>query len=287
MTGCYKSELTNTTHPDKGKVEVEVTIPTTNPDTGEQADPEATTPDSYTVILNGEEVEVGEDGSVELPENLEPGEYTIYVYSNTDDLEMENNITETGEGTIVSSSIVDAGMIISLTEDLYFGTQIVTVLADQVITSEVKLKQVTRTVKFNLKITEGDPNRITGITATLGGIAGQWECVEDIPIGDAVKINPAFTQGESISRVAANDYLTSSIKVLGTQGEEQDLTLTLTFSDGTTQEITSPLGEQFKGSNATKSTPLILSNEIETPTETNPTGSIGDWNTTYEDLEAK
>ncbi len=175
----------------------------------------------------------------------------------------------------------------SLTEDLYFGTQTITVLADEVITSEVKLKQVTRTVKFNLRITEGDPNRITGVTATLGGIAGQWECVEDIPIGDAVKINPAFTQGESLTKAAANDYLTSSIKVLGVQGEEQDLILTLTYSDGTTQVITSPLGEQFKGSNATKSTPLILSNEIETPTESNPTGSIGDWNTTYEDLEAK
>ncbi len=280
LTGCYKSKLTNTTHPEEGKVEVEVTIPTLKPDpeTGEEAYPDNTTPDSYTVILNGEEVEVGEDGSVELPADLEPGVYTVYVYSDTDEMEIENNITEAGEGTITSSKIVDAGVVESLTEDLYFGTQTITVLADEVIVSEVELKQVTRTVKFNLRITEGDPNRITGVTASLGGIAGQWECVEDKPLGDAVKINPTFTQGESLTKAEDNEYLTSSIKVLGVQGEDQDLILKLTYSDGTTQEITSPLGEQFAGSNDTKPTPLILEGDLNTPVAGSSEGAtIDNW----------
>ncbi len=277
LAGCYKSDLTNTTHPDKGKVEVEVTIPTTDPDTGNPSDPEATTPKSYTVVLNGEEVKVSEDGKVNLPDNLEPGEYTVYVYSDTDEMEVENNITEAGEGTIVSSSTVTADAIESLTEDLYFGTQKMTVLADQVIASEVKLKQVTRTIKFNLNMTDGDIDKIESVKAKLGGIAGQWECVKDIPIGDVVTIDPTFKQGEPISRAAANDYLTSSIKVLGTNGSDQNLYLELTFKNGNTQKITKDVSDQLAGSNSTKSTPITLTGNLTVNTEVGATGIIIDW----------
>lgn len=280
MTSCdYKSELTNTTHPNEGKVEVEVTIPTPEPDpeTGESSDPDATTPDSYTVVLNGEEVEVGEDGSVELPDNLEPGEYTVYVYSNTDEMNIENNITETGEGTITSSKIVDAGIVESLTEDLYFGTQTITVLADEVIASEVVLSQVTRTIKFNLNLSEGDIDEIVGVKASMGGIAQQWECVSNSPSGDAATITPTFTQGESLTKAATNDYLTSSIKVLGTNGEDQNLNLELTFSNGNTQTITSDVSDQLAGSNSTKSTPITLTGSLKVNTTAGAAGTITDW----------
>ncbi len=277
MTGCFKSELTNTTHPDEGKVEVEVTLPTPDPESGESTDPDATTPTSYTVVLNGVEVPVSEDGTVELPETLTPGTYTLYVYSNTDEMEVENNITESGEGTITSSKIVDAGIVESLTEDLYFGTQTITVLADEVVASEVVLNQVTRTIKFNLNLTEGNLDDIVAVTASMGGVAGQWECVEDIPVGDIVTIAPDFEQGESLTKAAANDYLTSSIKVLGINGDDQTLNLELTFTNGNTQTITSDVSDQLAGSNDTKSTPITLSGSLKVNTEFGATGTITDW----------
>lgn len=274
ITSCYKSELSNTTHPDEGKVEVEVTLPTPDPSV-DSAD--ATTPQSYTLILCGEEFEVGEDGTVELPDNLEPGEYTVYVYSNTTDIEIESNINEVGEGTIVSSTIVDVSMITSLTEDLYFGTQLITVLADQVISSDITLVQITRTIKFNLNLTEGDIDDIVAIKATLGGLAQQWECIENIPTGDAATISPAFTQGESLTKSTANDYLTSSIKALGINGNEQLLNLELTFANGNTQSFISDVSDQLAGSNDTKSTPLTLSGTLKVNAEMGATGTIIDW----------
>lgn len=274
ITGCYKSDLTNTTHPDEGKVVVDLILPTPDPSAESE---DATLPEGYTIILNGKEITVGEDGSVVLPDNLEPGVYTIYVYSNNSEMIIENNITETGDGTITSSKIVDAGMVESLTEDLYFGMQTITVLADEVIASEITLWQVTRTIKFNLNLTEGDIEDIVAISASLGGVAGQWECVEDIPVGDVVTIAPAFVQGESLTKTTANDYLTSSIKVLGVDGGEQILNLELTFSNGNTQSITSDVSDQLAGSNDTKSTPIILSGNLKVNTEVGATGTITDW----------
>ncbi len=274
FTSCYKSELSNTTHPNKGKVVLRVTLPTLDPSADND---EATVPESYTLIMGGEEFEIGKEGTVELTDNLEPGVYTIYVYSNTADIEMQSNITDTGKGTIVSSTIVDASMITSLTEDLYFGTQIITVLADQVINSEIALLQVTRTIKFNLNLTEGDIDDIVAIKATLGGMAQQWECIENIPIGDVATISPAFAQGESLTKAAANDYLTSSIKVLGINGDEQHLNLELTFANGNTQSFASDVSDQLAGSNNTKSNPITLSGSLKANTEVGATGTITDW----------
>lgn len=262
FSGCYKSYFTDITNLNEGKVIVEAVLPTADPDVDSQ---DATTPDSYTIILNGDKIEVDEDRTVDLSDRLEPDVYTIYLYSNTDEMNIENNINESGEGTITSSKIVDGNIVKSLNEDFYFGTQTITVLADEVTYSQVALWQVTRTIKFNLQITEGDPERIASVAASLGGIAGEWECVEDIPIGDAVTICPTFTKGESLSKATDNNYLTSSIKVLGIKGDDQVLILTLTYTDGSTQEITSNVSDQLVGSNNTKSIPIILSGELYTP----------------------
>lgn len=277
ITSCYKSVLVDPVPLGNGAVEVTITLPT--PEQSVTAE-DATTPESYTVIIDNEVVSVDKD-STAVFEDLEPREYTIYVYSNTSEMSIENNIDESGEGSIISSKEVDAGGVQSLTEDLYFGMQTATVLADEVVTTQVMLWQVTRTIKFNLQITEGDPDRIASVEASLSGIVQQWECVADVPMGESVTINPIFTRGESLVGAedgSANDYLTSSIKVLGVQGEEQDLVLVITYTDGTTQRITSSLGEEFVGSNDTKSTPLILEGDLTTPIEGATEGAtIDNW----------
>ncbi len=264
---CYKSDLTNTTHPDHGKVIVDIALPATG-----------TTPSSYTVVLNGEEITADESGSVELPETLQPGVYTLYVYSNSSEMALEQNINELGEGTITSSKVADYDVVESLTEDLYFGAQTITVLADQVITSEIKLAQVTRDISFNFEITEGDPERIESISASLSGIAQQWECVEDLPIGEPVSIKPTLILGESLTKSeTVGTHLTGTVKVLGVQGDDQSLDITLIFTDGKKQEITIEVDEKLAGSNNTKSTPIILSDNVKTPVEGSTDGTIDDW----------
>lgn len=267
LASCYKSDLSSTTHPDKGKMVINKLLP-------DDATPPA---GGYTIIFNGESYNTTTTTTA-LDVEVAPGEYTIYVYSNHSEMSIDHDIDTSGEGTIISSKVVDAGMVESLTEDLYFGTQTITVLADQVISSEINLNQVTRDISFNLQITEGDPERIVGVTATLSGIAGQWECVEDIPFGDAVTIALEFTQGESLSKAdVANDYLTGSIKVLGINGTEQILTIELTYSDGKSQKIVSDISAQLADANSNKSIAITLSGDINTPIESEQEGTITNW----------
>lgn len=277
LVGCYKSDLTNTTHPDEGSLVVDIVVPTVDPDSDETTDPDATSPESFTIIIDGDEVPVDEDGLTIIPD-LEPGEYIIYAYSNTEGIKVVNTFSETGGNAVVTSTTVDAGIIPSLTEDLYFGRLPITVSADEIIVSEIILTQITRTIKFNLQIVEGDPNRIKSATASLNGIAQQWECIEDIPTGDAVTINPSLTQGESLTKSTDNDFLTGSIKILGINGDKQIFKLDIEYTDGETQTITSDLSEEVAGSNETKTTPLILSGDLNTPIEGSIEGAtIDNW----------
>lgn len=278
LSSCYKSILCDPTPPDMGWVEVNVVLPTDN------TDPYTHT--GYILIMDGQEYEIGEDGTYVFDEGHAPGEYTVYIYSEVFELVMQNNIDENSTGTIIASASYDAGVVNTFAEDLYFGSQTITVLADQIIYSDVHLTQETRTIKFDLHVSDGDPELIASCEASLSGVAHQWECVADIPSGDAASIKPAFTQGESLTKAdETNDYLTSSIKILGINGDEQILTIELTYSNGSSYTFTSDLSEELAGSNDTKPTPIILSGYLEAPTESNPSGTILDWVTTQYEVE--
>ncbi len=251
----------------EGQAELDVVLPTIDPDS------DATTPTSYTLILDGEEVTVGDGGSVDTG-YLEAGEYTVYVYSNTDGIDMANNIA--ADGTIVSSTHIDA-----LTEDLYFGTQTFTVLADEVISSDITLSQVTRTVQFNLTLTDVDPDGIKSVAATLSGIAQEWECVEDVPHGEPETIELGFVEVDVFTKTT-DDYFTScTVRVLGVhEDEDQHLTLTITYTDDTTQTIIIDLDDDFEDSNDTKSVPLLIKSTITIPVEgTMGDAAVGGWRT--------
>ncbi|MFI3267176.1 MAG: hypothetical protein R3Y51_00525, partial [Rikenellaceae bacterium] len=67
LASCYKSDLTNTTHPEEGKVTVDITIPTLSDDENASG--------GYTIIVAGEEVDADDEETTVLPTQLEPGEY--------------------------------------------------------------------------------------------------------------------------------------------------------------------------------------------------------------------
>ncbi len=265
VVSCYKSELSNTTHPDKGMVTVNINLPT-----------DAATPTSgYTIIFNNETTTTT-DRSITLEAIVEPGDYYVYVYSNNAAISFEDNTAT--DGTIIATAESDDTNVKSLGDHAYFGMQKVVVSADAVITSDVSMAQISRDINFNLQITEGDPDRITSVVSSLSGITYQWECVSDIVWGATTSIDPSLTQGASIVRSTVdNDYITGSIKVLGINGTEQILTIELTYSDGKSQKIVSDISDQLTDANSDKSIAITLSGDINTPVETEQEGTITNW----------
>ncbi len=265
ITSCYKSDLTDTTHPESGEVVVDIELPT------DVVDPDG----GYTIIFNGETITTS-DGSTSVGADIEPGEYYIYVYNNTSGISVEDNTST--DGTILANAESEGDSVKSLTDHIYFGMQRVVVTADAVVTSDISMEQISRDINFNLQITEGDPDRIESITSSLSGIASQWECVADIPYGAGASIVPLLIQGESMVRSTIdNDYITGSIRVLGIMGSEQILTLELTYSDGISQKIVSDISDLLSNANSDKSTPITLSGDIYTPIEAGQEGTITNW----------
>ena len=263
--GCVKDGLYDTPHPDKGVVAVEVDYPQ---DAG----------DGYTVEVDGNPLPDG--GTVSAP--LQAGEHTVLVYNTpkgfiiTDGIAFVKGVdappfAEAGASSASArSGAQPAAWIEPLPETLYSGTKTVTVLADDTLRVDLDVAQRTRDLRLELTVTEGDPQRITAITGTLSGVAGAYDLRTETLHGEAVSTAPAFTRND--------DKIEADLRLLGTMGGAQTLTLVLTFTDGLTQTVESDLTEALANFNGDRGEAFTVTGSLRTPTEAGLGGcTITDW----------
>ena len=162
------------------------------------------------------------------------------------------------DGTRALTDLIDP-----LPETLYSGTKTVTVVTDDTLHLDLSVVQRTRDLRLELTVTEGDPERIAAITGTLSGVAGAYDLRSETLHGEAVSTAPAFTRN--------GDKIEADLRLLGTMGDRQTLTLRLSFLNGNPQDITieSDLTEQLAGFN--------LGTGTITPTEAGVEAAIMDW----------
>lgn len=249
LASCVKDELHDTPHPDKGVVSVSVDYP-------------QGTEDDYTVEVDGQPLDEGDNAS----NPLTPGEHTVLVYNTPEGFTVTDGIAyvERVDGTRALTDLIDP-----LPETLYSGTKTVTVVADDTLHLDLSVAQRTRDLRLELTVTEGDPERIASITGTLSGVAGAYDLRSETLHGKAVSTAPAFTR--------SGDKIEADLRLLGTKGEAQTLTLTLTFTDGLTQTTESDLTEALAGFGSDMTEPFTLTAGLRTPMEAGFSASITDW----------
>lgn len=251
LASCVKDELHDTPHPDKGVVSVSVDYP----QGAEEGD--------YTVEVDGKPLDEGDNAS----DPLTPGEHTVLVYNTPEGFTVTDGIAyvERVDGTRALADLIDP-----LPETLYSGTKTVTVVADDTLHVDLDILQRTRDLRLELTVTEGDPERIASITGILSGVAGAYDLRSETLYGEAVSTAPAFTRN--------GDKIEADLRLLGTMGEAQVLTLRLSFLNGNPQDITieSDLTEQLAGFNLGTGT-ITLDGELHTPTEAGVEAAIMDW----------
>ena len=265
LASCVKDELHNTPHPDQGVVSVSVDYP------------QGAEEDGYTVEVDGQTLDEGDNAS----NPLTPGEHTVLVYNIPEGFTVTDGIAyvERVDGTRALTDLIDP-----LPETLYSGTKTVTVVADDTLRLDLDVAQRTRDLHLELTVTEGDPERIAAeltvtegdperiaaITGTLSGVAGAYDLRSETLHGEAVSTAPAFTR--------SGDKIEADLRLLGTKGEAQVLTLRLSFLNGNPQDITieSDLTEQLAGFNLGTET-ITLDGELHTPTEAGVEAAIIDW----------
>ncbi len=250
LSSCSKDEY-NTPHPDKGVIAVNINHP------------QGAEEDDYTVEVDGKPLDEGDNAS----NPLTPGEHTVLVYNTPEGFTVTDGIAyvERVDGTRALTDLIDP-----LPETLYSGTKTVTVVADDTLHLDLSVAQRTRDLRLELTVTEGDPERITAITGTLSGVAGAYDLRSETLYGEAVSTAPAFTR--------SGDKVSADLRLLGTMGGAQVLTLRLSFLNGNPQDITieSDLTEQLAGFNLGTGT-ITLDGELHTPTEAGVEAAIIDW----------
>ena len=251
LASCVKDELHNTPHPDQGVVSVSVDYP------------QGAEEDDYTVEVDGKPLDEGDNASGPLA----PGEHTVLVYNTPEGFTVTDGIAyvEHMDGTRALTDLIDP-----LPETLYSGTKTVTVVADDTLHLDLSVAHRTRDLRLELTVTEGDPERIATITGTLSGVAGAYDLRNETLYGEAVSTAPAFTRN--------SDKIEADLRLLGTMGEAQVLTLTLTFTDGLTQTVESDLTEVLANFNGDMEQTFTVTGSLRTPTEAGLGGcTITDW----------
>ena len=196
LASCVKDDLYDTPHPDKGVVTVSVDYP------------QGTGEDDYTVEVDGQPLDEGDNAS----DPLTPGEHTVLAHNTPEGFTVTDGIAyvERVDGTRALTDLIDP-----LPEVLYSGTKTVTVVADDTLHLDLDIVQRTRDLRLELTVTEGDPQRIAAITGTLSGVAGAYDLRGETLYGEAVSTVPVFTQN--------GDKVTADLRLLGTMGDRQML----------------------------------------------------------------
>ena len=255
FASCVKDDLHDTPHPDKGVAAVAITLP------------QGMSQDDYTVEIDGTTAE-GREGRCTVSDPLPPGEYTVLAYNTPQGFTIADGIARVERTDGTARALTD--FINPLPDYLYSGTERITIVADDTLRMNLGVAQRVRDLYIELTVTEGDPERITGITGTLAGVAEAYDLWNGTLYGEAVSTRPAFTR--------SGDKVLADLRLLGIMGDAQTLTVTLTFTDGLSQTVESDLTEVLAGFNNDMEQPFTISGNLETPTGAGMGGcTITDW----------
>lgn len=240
-TSCVKDELHNTPHPDRGAVTVSLT--------GLAAD------GAYVLDIDGQTADIT-GSSFTFPDLLTPGTYSLVVYNRAEGFTFDGRTARVD--ALSGKSRADAAAVIPLPGYLKSVSREITVTADDTLRVSLVPQQRVRDLHIEFTVTQGRPELIQSVTATLGGIAGAFDMEAEQTVGEPVSTVFAFTREGS--------KLTADLRLLGTMGDVQTLVLDIVFTDGgRTQHTEVELTEAMKEFNGDMTTAYRVTGTLETP----------------------
>lgn len=243
---CVKDTLYNTPHPNHGKI----TVMADWSARGEGIDIPAT----WTIAMG--DYTGTETAATHAPDHLfAPGSYTLVAWNPAE------GITVSGTTATVApaSGSQTTGAFIDNAPGWFFThTEQVTIEKDTDYPFTAAMKQRVRELQLELEVTQGRPELIQSVTATLSGIAGIFDMEKGQTIGEPTSTVFSFTRDGS--------KLTADARLLGTMGTVQTLVLDIVFTDGgRTQRTEVDLTEAMKDFNDDMTTAYRITGTLETP----------------------
>ena len=243
---CVKDTLYNTPHPNHGKI----TVTADWSARGEGIDIPAT----WTIAMG--DYTGTETAATHAPDHLfAPGSYTLVAWNPAE------GITVSGTTVTVApaSGSQTTGTFIDNAPGWFFThTEQVTIEKDTDYPLTAAMQQRVRELQLELEVTQGRPELIQSVTATLSGIAGAFDMARGQTTGEPASTVFSFTRDGS--------RLTADARLLGTMGAVQTMVLDIVFVDGgRTQRTEVDLTEAMKDFNDDMTTAYRITGTLETP----------------------
>ena len=243
---CVKDTLYNTPHPNHGKI----TVTADWSARGEGIDIPAT----WTIAMG--DYTGTETAATHAPDHLfAPGSYTLVAWNPAE------GITVSGTTATVApaSGSQTTGTFIDNAPGWFFThTEQVTIEKDTDYPLTAAMKQRVRELQLELEVTQGRPELIQSVTATLSGIAGAFDMARGQTTGEPASTVFSFTRDGS--------RLTADARLLGTMGAVQTMVLDIVFVDGgRTQRTEVDLTEAMKDFNGDMTTAYRITGTLDTP----------------------
>ena len=241
LSSCVKDTLYDTPHPDKGAVTISLT--------GLSAD------DHYVLDMDGKVADI--TGSpFTNPDLLNPGTHSMVIYNRAEGFTFDGRMARVNAPD--GKSRADGASVIPLPGYLKTVSQEITVTADDTLRVNPVPQQRVRDLQLELEVTQGRPELIQSVTATLSGIAGIFDMEKGQTIGEPTSTVFSFTRDGS--------KLTADARLLGTMGAVQTLVLDIVFTDGgRTQRTEVDLTEALADFNGDMTTAYRVTGTLETP----------------------
>ena len=242
---CVKDTLYNTPHPNHGKI----TVTADWSARGEGIDIPAT----WTIAMG--DYTGTETAATHAPDHLfAPGSYTLVAWNPAE------GITVSGTtATVAASGSQTTGTFIDNAPGWFFThAEQVSIEKDTDYPLTAAMKQRVRELQLELEVTQGRPELIQSVTATLSGIAGAFDMARGQTTGEPASTVFSFTRDGS--------KLTADARLLGTMGTVQTLVLDIVFTDGgRTQRTEVDLTEALADFNGDMTTAYRITGTLETP----------------------
>ena len=243
---CVKDTLYNTPHPNHGKI----TVTADWSARGEGIDIPAT----WTIAMG--DYTGTETAATHAPDHLfAPGSYTLVAWNPAE------GITVSGTTATVApaSGSQTTGTFIDNAPGWFFThAEQVTIEKDTDYPFTAAMRQQVRELQLELEVTQGRPELIQSVTATLSGIAGAFDMARGHTSGEPTSTVFSFTRDGS--------RLTADARLLGTMGTVQTLVLDIVFTDGgRTQRTEVDLTEALADFNGDMTTAYRVTGTLETP----------------------
>ena len=243
---CVKDTLYNTPHPNHGKI----TVTADWSARGEGIDIPAT----WTIAMG--DYTGTETAATHAPDHLfAPGSYTLVAWNPAE------GITVSGTTATVApaSGSQTTGTFIDNAPGWFFThAEQVSIEKDTDYPFTAAMRQQVRELQLELEVTQGRPELIQSVTATLSGIAGAFDMARGQTTGEPASTVFSFTRDGS--------RLTADARLLGTMGAVQTMVLDIVFVDGgRTQRTEVDLTEAMKDFNDDMTTAYRITGTLETP----------------------